>query len=78
MGNLRMRVYYGPEPNDSATLATAARQDNITVRLADICELLADAAQTGRTWLRDFDNDEITISSDLYDVLMAYRFYRNT
>ena len=78
MGNLRMRVYYGPEPNDSATLAAAARQDNITVRLADICELLADAAQTGRTWLRDFDNDEVTISSDLYDVLMAYRFYRNT
>jgi hypothetical protein len=29
-----------------------------------------------RTWLRDFADDEITISTDLYEVLLAYQHYR--
>jgi hypothetical protein len=28
------------------------------------------------TWLGDFADDEITISSDLHDVLQAYRHFR--
>ena len=73
MGNMRMRVFYGP-PTETAPVET---EDRVTVQLGDICELLAEAHQSGRTWLQDFADDEITVSSDLYDVLMAYRFHRN-
>ena len=37
---------------------------------------LADAAMRRRRWLRDFEDDEITISKDLYEVIMAYQFYQ--
>jgi hypothetical protein len=29
-----------------------------------------------RTWLRDFEDDQITISTDLYEVILAYQHYR--
>jgi hypothetical protein len=38
--------------------------------------LLADAVRNERTWLRDFADDEITISTDLYEVLLAYQHCR--
>jgi hypothetical protein len=41
-----------------------------------VLPLLADALASRRTWLRDFEEDEITISSDLYEVLLAYRHFR--
>ena len=33
--------------------------------------LLADAVASDRTWLSDFADDDITITSDLFDVLQA-------
>jgi hypothetical protein len=37
---------------------------------------LAEAVRSQRTWLADFANDEVTISADLYEVLMAYQHFR--
>jgi hypothetical protein len=48
----------------------------VTVPLGEIFPLLADAVRSERTWLRDFSDDEITISSDLYEVILAYQHYR--
>jgi hypothetical protein len=48
----------------------------VTVPLAEVASLLADAVQSQRTWLADFDDDEITISMDLYEVILAYQHYR--
>ena len=42
----------------------------------EIMPLLADAVQSQRTWLRDFADDEVTISMDLYEVILAYQHYR--
>jgi hypothetical protein len=73
-----LRVYYGPQEEQS-TIALAESQvnrDKITVPLTDVLPLLADAVQSERTWLRDFADDEITISMDLYEVLLAYQHYR--
>jgi len=44
--------------------------------LGEILPLLADAVASNRTWLSDFAADEITVSSDLHDVLNAYRQFR--
>ena len=44
--------------------------------LGEILPLLADAVASNRTWLGDFADDPIRISSDLHDVLQAYRHFR--
>jgi hypothetical protein len=77
MARTQLRVYYGPENEGTASVAEAtSRRDMVTVPLGDIFPLLADAVRSERTWLRDFADDEITISSDLYEVILAYQHYR--
>lgn len=73
-----LRLYYGPE-EDAAALGVAEahnHRETVTVPLTEVMPLLADAVQSERTWLRDFQEDEVTISADLYEVLLAYRHYR--
>jgi hypothetical protein len=77
MARTQLRVYYGPENETGAPAAESAHhRDMVTVPLGDIFPLLADAVRSERTWLRDFADDEITISSDLYEVILAYQHYR--
>ena len=77
MAHRSLRVYYGPQSESTAAVSeTRVARDTVTVPLGDVLQLLADAVQSRRTWLRDFDDDEITISSDLYEVVMAYRHFR--
>ena len=52
------------------------KRETVTVPLMEIMPLLADAVQSQRTWLRDFADDEVTISMDLYEVILAYQHYR--
>jgi hypothetical protein len=58
-----------------ATQTNDSRQ-TVTVPLGEIVGLLADAVQSKRTWLGDFQDDEVTISVDLYEVILAYQHYR--
>ncbi|MCA8984491.1 MAG: hypothetical protein R3C12_16005 [Planctomycetaceae bacterium] len=44
----------------------------VSVRLGDVCKVLADAGRFRRTWLSDFEDDDIQVPADLYEVLMAY------
>ena len=73
-----LRVYYGPqeEPANLNVSESQANREAVTVPLMDVLPLLADAVQSERTWLRDFADDEVTISIDLYEVLLAYQHYR--
>jgi hypothetical protein len=77
MARTQLRVYYGPQNEAGASATeTPCRRDMVTVPLGEIFPLLADAVRSERTWLRDFSDDEITISSDLYEVILAYQHYR--
>ncbi len=77
MAQRHLRVYHGPQMESSATVMhSAVKQNTVTVPLSDVMHLLADAVASNRTWLRDFQNDEITVSNDLYEVLMAYQHFR--
>ena len=38
--------------------------------------ILSDAVRWNRTWLSDFEDDEIQISPDLYEVLQTYLHLR--
>ena len=70
----KLRVYTGPEVQ--SLLHDAPAVDTVKVSLGEILPLLADAVASNRTWLTDFEADEVTISSDLFDVLQAYRHFR--
>lgn len=73
----QLRIYHGPqEETQTAGSVLQESKDTVTVPLGEILPLLADAFQSDRTWLRDFANDEVTISMDLYEVLLAYQYYR--
>ena len=76
MNASHLRVYYGPQTDPVDIAPALAHQDDVTVPLAEVLPLLADAVQSQRTWLSDFEDDEITISTDLYEVLLAYRHFR--
>ena len=77
MAQSQLRVYYGPEDDTCQTLASPSfGKLSVTLSAAEVLPLLADAVRSERTWLHDFDDDEITISSDLYDVLMAYQHFQ--
>lgn len=70
-----LRIYRGPE--SPAAVATTSRPENLVrVRLGQILPLLADAVCKNRTWLRDFDDEEVTVTNDLYEILMAYKYTR--
>lgn len=75
MSRSRLRIYYGPEAS-SAPVDASDKQRKVQVPLSEIFPLLADAVRNERTWLRDFANDEISISTDLYEVILAYQYCR--
>jgi hypothetical protein len=70
-----LRVYYGPEEVLSTEPESSPRQ-MVSVPVSEILPLLMEACRTRRAWLEDFSDDEMTISSDLYEVLLAYQHFR--
>ena len=78
MARANLRIYRGPVKKETALRpASSTIGASVTVNLGEVLPLLADAVASQRTWLKDFEHDEITISSDLYEVLMAYQYYRH-
>jgi hypothetical protein len=75
MSRARLRVYHGPETL-RAPHTEPADANTVRVPFGEIYPLLADAVNNRRTWLRDFENDELVIPTDLYEVLLAYQFSR--
>ena len=75
MAQSRLRVYHGPETQNAPSI-DSTDDSRVQVSLGEIFPLLADAVISRRTWLRDFEDEEISISSDLYDVILAYQHCR--
>ena len=77
MNSCHLRVYHGPTEDPAAAGPSSTQQNrSVSVPLSEVLPLLADAFHSQRTWLRDFEDDELTISMDLYEVLLAYQHYR--
>jgi hypothetical protein len=76
MNACHLRVYYGPQEETATNNAVDTHRETVTVPLMEVMPLLTDALQSQRTWLRDFADDEVRISMDLYEVLLAYQHYR--
>jgi hypothetical protein len=72
----QLRVYYGPQGAAQNSPSRSQREETVTVPLGEVLPLLADAVRSERTWLRDFEREPITISADLYEVILAYQHFR--
>ncbi|MEX0700919.1 MAG: hypothetical protein WD069_02375 [Planctomycetales bacterium] len=62
----RLRIFTGEE------CPSAVAEPPVTVKLGEISQILADAVRARRAWVKDFGDDEVQISPDLYEVLSAY------
>jgi len=51
-------------------------EPNVRVRLGDLLPLIAVAQRRNYLWLQDFLDDEVAVTSDLYDVLRAFKVQR--
>jgi len=71
MSHAHLKLYSGPE--QATTYATP--EDSVTVSVGEVLPLIADAVNKQRTWLGDFEHEDITITRDLYEVLSAYQFF---
>jgi hypothetical protein len=63
----QLKLYTGEDES-----ATTFAEPDVSVTLGEISEILVDAVRTKRAWLRDFEDDRIQVSADLYDVLSSY------
>ncbi len=68
MATARLRVF--PQPEDEAPEAT--HSPAVPIRLADLYPLLAQAYRDNYVWLRDFEEDQLLVSPDLFEVVRAF------
>ncbi|HEY2253125.1 MAG TPA: hypothetical protein VGH74_18760 [Planctomycetaceae bacterium] len=62
-----LKLYTGEDD-----FSTAVVEPEVTMTLGEITEILADAVRTQRAWLKDFEDDRLQVSADLYEILAAY------
>ena len=62
----RLRLFTGEDSQASPA------NDQVSVRFGEITRALTEAVRWDRTWLRDFEDDEVSVSSDLYDVIRSF------
>lgn len=69
----RLKLYHPPEEQQ-----VAVAEPDVRVRLGDLLPLVAMAQRMNFIWLKDFLDDEVAVSNDLYEVLQAFRSSRPT
>jgi len=74
----KFRIYNGPEGEspEPQKKETPARAANVTIPAGELVTLLREAVNENRAWLQDFQDDQITLTADLYEVLLAHRKLR--
>ncbi|MBX3443562.1 MAG: hypothetical protein KF774_14240 [Planctomyces sp.] len=61
----RLRLFNGEQFETSTP--------TVSISFGEFRRIVLDAQHVQRSWLRDFDSDELQVPEDLYDVLTAYR-----
>ena len=67
-----LRVY----PNSLEADEPEFDQVAVHIRLGDLLPLIALAQRRNYLWLQDFLDDEVAVTSDLYEVLRAFKYQR--
>jgi hypothetical protein len=63
----RLRLFTGEDEVGSSDVDA-----QVNVRFGEITQALVEAVRWDRTWLRDFEDDEVRVSSDLYEVISSF------
>ena len=71
----RVRLLYRRR-RDRLVAMLREKAPTVRVTLGDLLPLVALAQRHNYLWLRDFLDDEVRITDDLYDVLQAFRCQR--
>ncbi len=70
----RLRLFVGADESESLSFP----EPEVSIKLGELTRILADAIIWDRTWISDFAEDDIRISSDLFEVLSSYAHLRPT
>ncbi len=70
----RLRLFVGADEPESLSFP----EPEVSIKLGELTRILADAIIWDRTWISDFADDDIRISSDLFEVLSSYAQLRPT
>jgi len=68
----QLRVFSGSQPSAYAE----AQDPSVRISLRDLLPLVEIAHRRNYLWLQDFLDDEVCVTSDLYQVLRAFRSCR--
>lgn len=63
----RLKLFRGPGEE-----VPAPRPRAVSIRLMDLYPVLAQAYGDNYVWLRDFEQDEVVVSNDLFEVVQAF------
>jgi hypothetical protein len=69
----KLRLYCPPEEE-----VRVPQEPDVRVPLGDLLPLVSMAQRMNFIWLKDFLDDEVVISQDLYEVMQAFQSSRPT
>ena len=70
----RLRLFVGADEPESLSFP----EPEVSIKLGELTRILADAIIWDRTWISDFEGEDIRISSDLFEILSTYAHLRPT
>lgn len=65
----QLKLYCPPAEEEHRNIA----EPDVRIRLGDLLPLVAVAQRMNFVWLKDFLDDEIAVSGDLFDVMQSFR-----
>lgn len=63
----RLRLFTGEEDGFAAVA-----DPTVSMSFGELCRIMRDAGLFERTWLTDFEHDQVQVPEDLYEVLTSY------
>ena len=50
---------------------------HVSINFGSLLPMLEEAIASRRVWVRDFADEEIRVSADLFDVIQAFRYFNH-
>ena len=73
MATCHLRVF--PHTEEEPPRPTE-QEATVPVRVSDLISVLRQAIKANYVWLRDFQDDEVRVTQDFYDVIRAFSSLR--
>lgn len=66
-----------PQQNQSAPIDLNMESNNhVPIKFGQLLPMLHEAIMARKTWVQDFEDEEIKVSADLFDVIQASKYFR--